>query len=489
MPGRLEFEVGFRSHEAQPTRRSEGPLRILVLGDFGAGADRSPLEQRAPLSVDVDEVDRAVRLCAPRLEISFPDGGPAELLALSELADLHPDRLCQRLEPLEALLQTRAQMARAMPRSQAPPPPGAGDAAQEEVGQTLDRLLGKPTGSAAEATRSAAAHGAALQKFLRRAVEPHVVPARAREQEGLVAAVDQALAEQLRAVLHQPEFQALEASWRGLDWLVRGLELDEDLTLHMLDVTKPELAADVAAAADDLERSVLHRILVQPGRVAGGAPWALWVGLYGFGAGADDAKLLGGLGALGARAGAPFLAGADPTLLGLEAAADTAASEWRKSEPARDAVWGSLCKSAAARWVGLAFPRLLLRQPYGKRSDPIETFGFEELVSAEDPERFLWGNPALACAWLLGASFQQRGWGMQPGDVLQIDDLPTYSYTRRGESRLQPCTEALLSEDAAAAILARGVMPLCSFANRNAARLARFQSVADGPAPLAGPWG
>ena len=68
-----------------------------------------------------------------------------------------------------------------------------------------------------------------------------------------------------------------------------------------------------------------------------------------------------------------------------------------------------------------------------------------------------------------------------PGDFIY-----TYSYEEHGEARLKPCAEAFLSDRAAEAILARGIMPVRSYANRNAAQLARFQSVADPPHALAG---
>ena len=77
---------------------------------------------------------------------------------------------------------------------------------------------------------------------------------------------------------------------------------------------------------------------------------------------------------------------------------------------------------------------------------------------------------------------------MQPGDVLEIEDLAAHTYAEDGEAKLYPCAEVHLSERAADAMLARGVMPLASFRNRNAVRLIRFQSLSDPPTPLVGAW-
>ena len=53
---------------------------------------------------------------------------------------------------------------------------------------------------------------------------------------------------------------------------------------------------------------------------------------------------------------------------------------------------------------------------------------------------------------------------------------------------MQACAEAYLSERVGDAILRHGIMPLLSYQQRNAVRLMRFQSVADPPAGLSGPW-
>jgi predicted component of type VI protein secretion system len=77
---------------------------------------------------------------------------------------------------------------------------------------------------------------------------------------------------------------------------------------------------------------------------------------------------------------------------------------------------------------------------------------------------------------------------MRPGDEQQITDLPAYIVERDGERQLQPCAEVLMSERAAEAIGERGIMAVASYKDRAEARLVRFQSVADPPRALSGPW-
>jgi type VI secretion system protein ImpC len=144
--------------------------------------------------------------------------------------------------------------------------------------------------------------------------------------------------------------------------------------------------------------------------------------------------------------------------------------------------------SAVAPWLGLALPRILLRLPYGQKTDPIDSFAFEEMPGGRDPEAYLWGNPAYVCARLIAAAFAENGWDFSPGDVLELGDCPAHVYEDAGERRMQPATEILLSERATEEILAHGPMPLLGHRQRNAIRLARFQSLADPPMALAGAW-
>jgi type VI secretion system protein ImpC len=77
---------------------------------------------------------------------------------------------------------------------------------------------------------------------------------------------------------------------------------------------------------------------------------------------------------------------------------------------------------------------------------------------------------------------------MEPGDELDLEDLPAHTYDDEGEKRLQPCAEVALSERAAQAVLEAGPMPLLGSRNRNAIRVMRFQSIARPAQALSGAW-
>jgi type VI secretion system protein ImpC len=357
-------------------------------------------------------------------------------------------------------LYARLDLFQALREARARPPAGSDD--------LLVRLLGKPADSGA----APATPAGGLTALIREIVAPHIVKDTSLQTETYLAAVDAAIAQQMRAVLHAKAFQSIEAAWRGVRWLVSSLELDEQLQLHLFDVTREELLADVVAAQGALAQTGFYRAVVDRSRnVPGAERWSALVGLTQFGPSDADVGLLAALGMIASQAGGPLLADADLTLAGD----DKGALEG----------WRALRRSEAARWIGLAAPRVLLRMPYGKASDPIEAFAFEEFAGPPVQEELLWGNASLAMALLLGRSFTARGWDMEPGDEREIGDLPAYTFERDGVREMQPCGERPLSESQANTLLKAGLVPVASRRDRNAVVAIRFQSVADPPAPLA----
>jgi type VI secretion system protein ImpC len=375
---------------------------------------------------------------------------PAGEIRFNQMYDFHPDRLYARLEVFQALRDQRGK-----------PPRDADD--------VLGRLLGRsPTTH--PVPRPAPATG--LEALIQNIVAPHVVPDTSTQSAMHLAAVDGAISEQMRSILHDARFQSLEAAWRGVRWLISNLELDENLQVHLFDVSREELLADIVAAKAQLTQTGLYRALVERWRnVLGGLGWSAFVGLTRFGPSDSDIGLLAALGLIASQAGGPFVGGADLALAGDDGAVLTG--------------WSALRRSEAAPWIALAAPRVLLRLPYGKQTDPIESVAFEEIVGPPAHERLLWGDASLAVALLIGRGFTESGWQMELGDQRDIDDLPAYTFTRDGERELQACGEHFLIEGEIQRLLNAGLVPIASRRDRNAVLAIRVQSIAEPPAPLA----
>ena len=473
MQGSMLFEFKFAKPQAEPEPDDDLPMHMLMLADFSAHGTKSSLGERAFMKVDIDNLDQVIARCAPRLDLDL--AGTQVNLEFRELDDFLPDNLYRRVRLFAAL---RAQLAKDMtPASAAVPvqPPATVEA------NPFQALLGGSVGAPK-------ADGNPFDAMIKQMVAPHLTPAVNHAPAEQVALQDAACSLLMRAILHHPEFQALEAAWRGVHFLVTQLELDHPLQLMLADVSKAELAADLASHGDNLAQAASFHLLAERWqRAADAVPWSLLIGHYQFDAGMDDVQTLAALGAVAQQLNAPFVAAADSSIIGCPSIADHPEPRlWPEADKAQSARWQALCRSPQARWLGLTAPRLLMRLPYGANTDRVDQFPFEEMANFPVHQQFLWGNGALLCAVLLGQGFQEDGWDMQPGAFGEIDDLPAYTWRNQGEAVLQPCAEACLLERASDIFLSHGLMPLQSYKNRNAVRLLRMQSLAQ--TALAGRW-
>jgi type VI secretion system protein ImpC len=472
--------------------KKSGAFRIAVLGDFSARANGGKLDTggslaaRKPLKVDCDNLDATLKRFGVKLRLPLGTDGAAVELAVNSMDDLHPDQLYNslplftELSGLRQRLKAPSTFAKAAKEVLAwagvkisrPHRFRARGAAIPANGKLSDfaRLIGAPTTSPTAATP--------IAELLKQAVGPYVVPAKDPRQDQLVETVDSALAATMRSVLHHPDFQYFEALWRSLDLLVRRLETDEHLQIVLFDVTAEELAADLSKA-DSLDNSGLYKLLVeQPALDSAQGPFAAVIGNYGFEQTPPHAELLGRIARIVAQSQTAFLAGVGTGCL------ETKPSDLH---PLIRQAWDALAKMPEAGYVGLVVPRFMLRMPYGERTDPIDSFDFEEFTPQAGLSGMLWGNGAVIAGLLLGASFSQQGAKMSPGSVLTLGEMPFYYYTDPdGDQTALPCTERMLSTKMAELVSKYRFMPLLSMKGRPEVRLAGFSAVTGGP--LAGSW-
>ena len=510
--GEVNVDVSVGRDRAPCHADPDTPFRIAILGDFSGRVNRSICEvgaglaNRRVVALDRDNFDEVLAKLGAGIDLPIDDRPLS--LRFVELDDFHPDRIFERVEIFQKLRQMRqrladpetfAEMLREMRLGPAhaaeaakpltppgPPRPVHADIGRLTSGSVLEQALAATEGQP-EGSRPSRAPDE-LRTFVERVVEPHLVAAADPRQAEMIAAVDRATGAQMRALLHVPDFQALESAWRALFWLVRNVQTNERLKLYLLDVSKAELAADLATA-DDLRLTGVYKLLVeQTVGTPGAEPWAVLAGNYTFGPSREDARLLGRLAKVACAAGAPFLAAASPRALGCESVSELPhPRDWKSLADSDDThAWAALRQLPEAFYLGLALPRFLLRLPYGKNTDRTELFDLEEMPPIPVHADYLWGNPVFACAFLLAQAFSEYGWEMRPGTHSEIDGLPLHTYREDGESRLMPVAEVLLTEDAVEQILDHGLMPLVSLQGRDAVRLARFQSIADPPTSLAG---
>jgi type VI secretion system protein ImpC len=491
----MDYAVSFGSISSKPRARAPGQVfRLAVMGDFSGRANAGTLEtgpqlaKRKPIKVDVDNLDDV--LARMQLELRLVLDGEAGVvsLPLASMDDFHPDQIAESVDLFTEMRSLRRNLG-----SKA----GADRAAKQILswsGEAALPPLPRRSASSAVATdrkisdfarltgRKTAAGAAepAVDALMRRLIGPLVQPARDSRADQLTARVDEALSLTMNRILHHPDFQSAEATWRGVEFLVRRIETGARLQIVLYDVSAEELAADLAAS-DQLDQSGLYGMLVeQPALDADQGALSAVIGLYGFELTPPHADLLGRIAQVAAAAQAPFITGIGP---------DALATPMHEQHPLIRAAWSSLRALEASAYLGLCAPRFLLRMPYGKKTDPIDAFGFEEFSRQSGLQGMLWGHPALIPALLLAEGFGQQGMKLQLGSILTVRDMVSYVYTDKdGDQIALPCTERLYTERQAQAVGDYGVMPLLSLRGRPELRLGGFGAVRAG-SQLAGFWG
>ncbi len=281
-----------------------------------------------------------------------------------------------------------------------------------------------------------------------------------------IADIDRLLTAQLNAIMHAPEFQKLEGAWRGLHYLVMQSETSGMLKLRVLNISKKELAKDLEKAAEFDQSALFKKVYEEEYGTFGGAPYGALVGDYEFGRNPMDIGLLEKISNVAAAAHAPFLAAADPGLMGLESFTDLPNPRdlAKKFETPDYAKWKSFRESEDSRYVGLTLPRVLMRLPYGPDTVPVETFHFKEDVDGTDHSKYLWGNAAYAMATRLTDSFAKYGWcatirGVEGGG--KVEGLPTHTFsTDDGEIAMKCPTEIAITDRREKELSDLGFIPL-----------------------------
>ena len=299
---------------------------------------------------------------------------------------------------------------------------------------------------------------------------------------GRIAQIDHLISLQLNEVLHHPDFQKLEGSWRGLKYLLNNSETSDKLKIRVLNVSKKDLLRDLQRAPEFDQSAIFKKVYEEEYGVFGGEPFAALVGDYEFGKHPQDIELLEKMSNVAAAAHAPFLTAAGSDLMGLESY--TQLGQPRDLSKIFDtteyAKWKSFRQSEDSRYVGLALPHILMRLPYGDATNPIEAFRYEEGVDGTDHSKYLWGNAAYALGTRLTNAFAQFGWcaairGVEGGGL--VEGLPAHTFrTDEGDVALKCPTEIAITDRREKELADQGFIPLVHCKNTDYAAFFSVQS-------------
>ena len=489
-PKKPAFQPDFGSMSAPKLQFEPGArrkFRLAVLGDFSGRGNRGALETGAALGkrkafkLDFDTMEEVIARFRTTLTLPLGNDGSAVEVALNELDDLHPDELFENVELFNELNMLRRDLKsgrnfeqnvarmqawggefgdfRALSKKRSKGASAPADLRLSDFRSLIGDTREKPEASAAS-------------ELISRIVGPHIVAAEDNGAEAMIAAVDKALSTAMSSVLHHPDFQAVEVAWRSLELLGRRVEASAGLEVVVYDVSVEEFTADLAAQ-DDVSQSGLYDMLVEtPMQDESAGPISAVIGLYTWEETPPHAELLARMARISAQMDAPFISAISTGFMGTKP---------EDRHPLVKKTWDALGAMPEAKYLGLATPRFMLRMPYGKKTDPIDRFDYEEFNVQEGMRSMLLANPALLVAVLLAETKAQQGGDMRLGSIMSLNDMPFHYMTDQyGDQVALPCTERLLSVSGAAEVVARGFMPVLSVQGQNIVRLGSFQAVGGG---------
>ena len=313
--------------------------------------------------------------------------------------------------------------------------------------------------------------------------------------DSLIAGLDAKVSRQLDRVLHHDQFQQMESAWRGLKFLVDRTDFRKNVRIEVLSASKYEMRESFEDAPELIQSALYKHVYTNAYDQPGADPYAAIVSNYEFDASAPDVALLQNLSKVAASGHCPFIGAVGPRFFGQETM-----EGWRKipdlsayMETADYTKWNAFRETEDARYLGLVFPRFLLRLPYGPDTQPVKSFNYAEDVTGDDHDRYLWGNASFSFAANLVGAFQRDGWAVQirgPQSGGKVTDLPVHVYDVGKGVQTKIPTEVPVSETLEFECAELGFMPLSHYQGRDfacffSANSAQRATLYDDPAATA----
>ena len=279
--------------------------------------------------------------------------------------------------------------------------------------------------------------------------------------------IDELIGAQLNEFMHHPDFQKLEGSWRGLNYLVQNTNTSAHLKLRLLNISKAELLRDLEKAVEFDQSQLFKKIYEEEYGTFGGHPYSCLVGDYEFTRHPQDLELIEKISNVAAAAHAPFIAAADPKLFDIDSFEHLGVPrDLSKIFESLELVkWNSFRSSEDSRYVALVLPRVLIRLPYGAKTCPVEGLNFEEEVVGTNSNHFCWTNTAYILGQRITNAFTNFGWtaairGVEGGGI--VEGLPAYTFkTTDGDVALKCPTETAITDRREKELSDLGFIGLC----------------------------
>jgi type VI secretion system protein ImpC len=287
-----------------------------------------------------------------------------------------------------------------------------------------------------------------------------------------IASLDTQISRQLDAVMHHPDFQRVESTWRGVKSLIDQTDFRHNVRIELLDISKDHLVQDFEDSPEVAQSGLYLHTYTQEYDTPGGEPIAAAISNYEFDRGPQDIALLRNISKVAAAAHMPFIGSVGPEFFGKQTMAEVAAIKdiGNYFDRAEYIKWKAFRDSDDSRYIGLLMPRVLGRLPYGPDTLPVRSFNYVESVKGPDHEKYLWTNASFAFAANMVKSFIASGWCVQirgPQSGGAVTDLPIHLYDLGTGSQVKIPSEVMIPETREFEFANLGFIPLSYYKNRD----------------------
>ena len=325
-----------------------------------------------------------------------------------------------------------------------------GQSALLEEGSLLDQILSESKISSKDEGYEIAKRG--VTAFIAEMMAPKHAGEKVDKThvDVMIAEIDKRLSAQVNEILHHPDFQKLESAWRGLKYLIDGVDFRENVKVEIFNCSKEDLLQDFEDSPEISKSGLYKTAYSNEFGTFGGQPYGLMVSNYEFGPGPQDIQLLQNCASVAAMAHAPFISNVGAQMFGCDTYEEFTKLKDLQSlfEGPQYARWHSFRESDDARNIGLCGPRFLLRLPYGADTVPVKAFNFTEDVVGKHSS-YLWGATSNALAARVADSFAKFRWCpniIGPSSGGAVENLPLHQYEAMGEIQTKIPTEVQLTE-------------------------------------------
>jgi len=287
-----------------------------------------------------------------------------------------------------------------------------------------------------------------------------------------IASLDEQISRQLDAVMHHPDFQSVESTWRGVKSLIDQTDFRQNVRIELLDISKDHLRQDFEDAPEIAQSGLYLHTYTQEYDTPGGEPIAAAISNYQFNRGPQDIALLRNISKVSAAAHMPFIGSVGPEFFGKESMEEVAAIKdiGNYFDRAEYIKWKAFRDSDDSRYIGLTMPRVLGRLPYGPDTIPVRSFNYIESVKGPDHGKYLWTNASFAFAANMVKSFITNGWCVQirgPQSGGAVTDLPIHLYDLGTGNQVKIPSEVMIPETREFEFANLGFIPLSYYKNRD----------------------